>query len=161
MASHVHSDGSSPSLPESTSIPERWTPRLVFSLASIVLLLEMLAVSYMMISTALPAISVHYQTTQGAWLLTSFLLLGAVASPLLGKLADMYGKRKVLLFAVAGAAVGSFISAIAPSYAILILGRSLTGLLVPCLFLSYSSFEMSFRRKPLRWLSVLQPPAWA
>lgn len=147
MASHVHSDGSSPSLPESTSIPERWTPRLVFSLASIVLLLEMLAVSYMMISTALPAISVHYQTTQGAWLLTSFLLLGAVASPLLGKLADMYGKRKVLLFAVAGAAVGSFISAIAPSYAVLILGRSLTGLLVPCLFLSYSLIRDVFPPK--------------
>ncbi len=147
MASHVHSDGSSPSLPESTSMPERWTPRLVFSLASIVLLLEMLAVSYMMISTALPAISVHYQTTQGAWLLTSFLLLGAVASPLLGKLADMYGKRKVLLLAVAGAAVGSFISAVAPSYAVLILGRSLTGLLVPCLFLSYSLIRDVFPPK--------------
>ncbi len=57
---------------------ERWTPRLIFSLASIVLLLEMLAVSYMMISIALPQIVTHYQTTQGAWLLTSFLLVGAI-----------------------------------------------------------------------------------
>jgi len=59
MASHVHSSGSSPSAPEPTSIPERWTPRLVFSLASIVLLLEMLAVGYMIVSNALPAVSAH------------------------------------------------------------------------------------------------------
>ncbi|MGW0180928.1 MFS transporter [Nocardia sp. NPDC003345] len=118
--------------------PQRWTPRLIFSLASIVLLLEMLAVSYMMISTALPSIAAHYRTTQGAWLLTSFLLVGAVTAPLIGKLADMYGKRKALLGCVAVAAAGSLVSALAGSYAVLIAGRALTGLLVPCLFLSYS-----------------------
>ncbi|MFD6103931.1 MFS transporter [Nocardia salmonicida] len=121
-----------------TPAADRWTPRLIFSLASIVLLLEMLAVSYMMISTALPSIAAHYQTTQGAWLLTSFLLVGAVTAPLIGKLADMYGKRKALLDCVAVAAAGSLLSAIAGSYAVLIAGRALTGLLIPCLFLSYS-----------------------
>ncbi|TQF74642.1 MFS transporter [Rhodococcus spelaei] len=128
---------------------QRWTPRLVFSLASIVLLLEMLAVSYMMISMALPAISAHYQTTQGAWLLTSFLLLGAVTAPLIGKLADMYGKRKLLLACVAGAALGSFVSAIASSYGVLIAGRALSGLLVPCLFLSYSLIRDVFPPKTI------------
>lgn len=117
---------------------ERWTPRLIFSLASIVLLLEMLAVSYMMISIALPQIVTHYGTTQGAWLLTSFLLVGAITCPLIGKLADTHGKRKLLLTAVGLSALGSLISAIAPTYAVLIAGRALTGLLVPCLFLSYS-----------------------
>jgi MFS family permease len=128
---------------------QRWTPRLIFSLASIVLLLEMLAVSYMMISMALPAISMHYQTTQGAWLLTSFLLLGAVTAPLIGKLADMYGKRKLLLACVAGAALGSFVSAIASSYGVLIAGRALSGLLVPCLFLSYSLIRDVFPPKTI------------
>ncbi|MGW5074472.1 MFS transporter [Rhodococcus sp. NPDC004095] len=117
---------------------QTWTPRLIFSLASIVLLLEMLAVSYMMISMALPAIAAHYQTTQGAWLLTSFLLVGAVTAPLIGKLADMYGKRRLLLVCVAVAALGSLVSALAGSYAVLVAGRALSGLLVPCLFLSYS-----------------------
>ncbi len=133
----------------SSSAPEKWTPRLIFSLASIVLVLEMLAVSYMMISMALPAIAAHYQTTQGAWLLTSFLLLGAVTAPLIGKLADMYGKRKMLLACIVGAALGSFISAIAGSYAVLIAGRALTGLLVPCLFLSYSLIRDVFPAKTI------------
>ncbi|MFF0816694.1 MFS transporter [Rhodococcus sp. NPDC003318] len=127
--------------------PQRWTPRLVFSLASIVLLLEMLAVSYMMISMALPAISAHYQTTQGAWLLTSFLLVGAVTAPLIGKLADMYGKRRLLLACVGIAVAGSFLSAVAGSYAMLIAGRALSGLLVPCLFLSYSLIRDVFPAK--------------
>ncbi|MBV6756785.1 MFS transporter [Rhodococcus pseudokoreensis] len=137
MVTHAP-DGGSARTRQQDVADERWTPRLIFSLASIVLLLEMLAVSYMMISIALPQIVTHYRTTQGAWLLTSFLLVGAVTCPLIGKLADTHGKRKLLLTAVGLSAVGSLISAIAPTYAVLIAGRSLTGLLVPCLFLSYS-----------------------
>ncbi|MFC9790095.1 MFS transporter [Rhodococcus sp. NPDC127528] len=126
---------------------QRWTPRLILSLTSIVLLLELLSISYWMITMAMPSIAGHFQTTQGAWLLTSFLLVGAMAAPLIGKLADMYGKRKLLLACVAVAALGSFISAVAPSYAVLIVGRCLTGLLIPCLFLSYSLIRDVFPAK--------------
>lgn len=126
---------------------DSWTPRLAISLVSIVLLLEMLTISYIMIATALPSIAKHYQTTQGAWLLTAFMLIGAVAAPLVGKLADLYGKRRLLLICIAIAAVGSLISALAPSYGVLILGRALTGLLVPCLFLSYSLIRDVFPAK--------------
>ncbi len=124
-----------------------WTPRLVLSLASLVLLLEVLSVSYQMVSTALPEIAGHYQTTQGAWMLTSFLLVGAVAAPLLGKLADMYGKRLMLLFCVVVSIVGSFVSAIAPSYGVMIAGRAMAGLMVPTLFLSYSLIRDVFPKK--------------
>ncbi|WP_305093152.1 MFS transporter [Prescottella sp. R16] len=124
-----------------------WNPRLVLSLAAIVLLLELLAVSYIMISTALPAIATHYQTTQGAWLLTAFLLVGAMCAPLIGKLADMYGKRKMLLACVAISLVGSLVSALATSYAMMIAGRCLAGLMVPTLFLSYSLIRDVFPAK--------------
>lgn len=115
-----------------------WSPRLVCSLVSIVLVLELLSVSYIMISMALPDIATHYRTTQGAWLITGFLLLGAVAAPLVGKLADIYGKRRLLIICLAASAVGSVISAVAPGYGLMIAGRALAGMLVPCLFLSYS-----------------------
>lgn len=124
-----------------------WTPRLVCSLVSMVLILELLTISYIMISTALPQIVGTYHTTQGAWLLTAFLLVGAVLSPVFGKLADMYGKRRLLLVAVSIAALGSLISAIAPSYGIVVLGRALQGLLVPCMFLSYSLIRDVFPQK--------------
>ncbi len=140
----------SPSLSGSAGdVEQRWTPRLVISLLSIVLLLEMLAISYIMIATALPSIAAHYETTQGAWLLTSFLLLGAVAAPLVGKLADLHGKRKMLLACVALALLGSLVSALALTYGVLIVGRALTGFLVPCLFLSYSLIRDVFPAKTI------------
>ncbi|WP_430330921.1 MFS transporter [Rhodococcus sp. ACT016] len=124
-----------------------WTPRVLLSLLSMGLLLELLSISYMLISIALPDISAHYQTTQGAWLLTAFLLLGAVASPLIGKLADTYGKRKLLMVCIALAAVGAFISAIAPTFGVLVVGRALTGMLNPCLFLVYTLIRDVFPKR--------------
>lgn len=115
-----------------------WTPQLAVSFLSMVLVLEMLSCSYLMVSVALPQISGHFRTTQGVWIITSFLLVGAVSSPLIGKLADMHGKRKLLLWCVALAAVGALIAAVAPNIAIVVLGWSLTGFLSPCLFLVYS-----------------------
>ncbi|RPA02535.1 MFS transporter [Gordonia sp. OPL2] len=127
-----------PSTVASSADDGTWSPRLVLGLISLVLLLEVLAISYLMISTALPFIVTHYQTTQGAWLLTAFLLTGAVTSPVIGRLSDLYGKRRLLLVCVALAAVGCLLSAIAPGYGVMIAGRALSGFLVPCLFLGYS-----------------------
>ncbi|WP_280490040.1 MFS transporter [Nocardia carnea] len=124
-----------------------WTPRLVFSLISMVLLLEILAVSYSMVGMAIPAISEHFGTTQGAWMITAFLLVGAVTGPILGKLADVYGKRKVLLLTVAVAAVGTLIAALAPNYAILVFGRCLSGALASAVFLSYSLIRDTFPQR--------------
>ncbi len=134
---------------EPSGAPERWTPRLVFSLASIVLLLEMLTVGYIMVSVALPQIETHFQTTQGAWMLTSYLLVGAVAAPLLGKLADMYGKRKILLLCIGVSAVGSAITAAAPSFGIMVAGRALAGTLTPCVFIAYSLIRDVFPRRTI------------
>ncbi len=132
---------------DSPPTPQRWTPRLALSLAALVLLLETLTISYLMISMAIPSIAAHYRTTQGAWLLTAFLLVGAITAPLVGKLADMYGKRRLLLACVTIAAVGAFICAVADSYAVMLVGRSVSGLLIPCLFLSYSLIRDVFPPK--------------
>ncbi|TQF73461.1 MFS transporter [Rhodococcus spelaei] len=115
-----------------------WTPRLLLSFLSMVLVLEMLSCSYLMVSVALPQLSEHFHTTQGVWIITSFLLVGAVSSPLIGKLADTHGKRKLLLWCVALAAVGALVSALAPTFGIVVAGWALTGFLSPCLFLVYS-----------------------
>ncbi|WP_330255188.1 MFS transporter [Nocardia sp. NBC_00565] len=134
---------------ESPGAAQNWTPKLVFSMASMLLLLEVLTVSYIMISMSIPAISAHFQTTQGAWLLTAMLLVGAVTGPLVGKLADMYGKRKLLLLCVVVATVGSLLSAVASSYAVLVAGRALSGVLIPCVFLTYSLIRDIFPPKTI------------
>jgi len=115
-----------------------WSLRLVLSLISFVLVLEVLSMSYLMVSTTIPLISVEFGTTQGAWMLASVLLVGAVISPVVGKLADTHGKRRLLLACIGLTVIGSVISAVAPNYAIMLAGRVLSGFFIATLFLSYS-----------------------
>ncbi|MET0797093.1 MULTISPECIES: MFS transporter [Rhodococcus erythropolis group] len=62
-----------------------------------------------------------------SWLVTSTLLTGAVATPLIGRLADMFGKRAMMLVCLAVMIVGCMVAALSQSFWLLILGRSLQG----------------------------------
>lgn len=62
-----------------------------------------------------------------AWLVTATLVAGAVCAPVLGRLGDMYGKRRMLLVALGMVTVGSAIGAVAPNVAVLIAARALQG----------------------------------
>lgn len=62
------------------------------------------------------------------WLLTSTLLVAAVAVPLMGRLGDMFGKRLLLLIAVGALLVGSVITALTDNIGVLIFGRAVQGI---------------------------------
>lgn len=66
-------------------------------------------------------------TTEVEWLLTSTLLVSAVAVPIMGRLGDMYGKRLLLLISVALGTIGSLICAMSYSIVPMIVGRSFQG----------------------------------
>ncbi|WP_189542567.1 MFS transporter [Novosphingobium arvoryzae] len=61
------------------------------------------------------------------WLVTGFLIVGAAASAVVGRLGDLYGRRRVLLIVLTGGAIGSLISALSNSFAMLLAGRVLQG----------------------------------
>ena len=121
-----------------TNAPARWSPRLWVSFISMVVLLELLASSYIMLSVALPSISREFSTNQGVWLFTTFLLVATASSPIIGKLADTHGKRRIMLWCTGLSALGATLAALAPGFGLLLAGWSLAGLLSPCLFLVYS-----------------------
>ncbi|MFD1516830.1 MFS transporter [Pseudonocardia yunnanensis] len=62
-----------------------------------------------------------------AWLVTATLVAGAVCAPVLGRLGDMYGKRRLMLVALAMVTAGSTLGAIAPNIGVLIAARALQG----------------------------------
>jgi MFS family permease len=62
-----------------------------------------------------------------SWALIGFTLATAVSTPVYAKLGDLYGHRKILRIEVAIVAVGSVLIAIAPDFAVLVLGRILQG----------------------------------
>jgi MFS family permease len=65
--------------------------------------------------------------SSATWLLTATLLAGAVSAPVLGRLGDMYGKRRILLFSLVLILVSSIIAATAVQFAVLVLARALQG----------------------------------
>lgn len=65
--------------------------------------------------------------SDASWAVTATLLAAAVTTPVVGRLGDMYGKRRMLLVSLAVLAAGSVVCALADSLPIMIIGRSLQG----------------------------------
>ncbi|MFI8894846.1 MFS transporter [Streptomyces paradoxus] len=63
-----------------------------------------------------------------AWAVTATLLAAAVATPMTGRLGDMYGKRRMLLISLVMLVAGSVTAALSDSLAPMIVGRALQGL---------------------------------
>ncbi|MFC8200464.1 MFS transporter [Streptomyces sp. NPDC057298] len=63
-----------------------------------------------------------------AWTITATLLAAAVATPVVGRLGDMYGKRRMLLISIASLISGSVVAALSDSVVPMIAGRALQGL---------------------------------
>jgi MFS family permease len=83
-----------------------------------------------LIVPALPALAEHYGASVAAvgWLATGFLLASVVAIPLVGRLGDMFGKRRLLLCSLAAFAAGSLVCAVADSIGPAIAGRVIQGM---------------------------------
>lgn len=63
-----------------------------------------------------------------SWLITATLLTSAVATPVVARLADMYGKRLMMIICILLMASGSLVAALSSgSFVLLIVGRALQG----------------------------------
>ncbi|MGW4907740.1 MFS transporter [Streptomyces sp. NPDC004270] len=67
------------------------------------------------------------EPSNATWVLTSTLLSGAVATPIMGRLGDLYGKRRMLIFSLSVMVVGALISALTSELLTMIVGRALQG----------------------------------
>ncbi|MBV9594628.1 MAG: MFS transporter, partial [Actinobacteria bacterium] len=68
-------------------------------------------------------------TTQAAatWVLTAYLLSASIATPILGRVGDGYGKKKVFIASLTALAVGSLLAALAGSIGLMIVARVIQG----------------------------------
>jgi len=62
-----------------------------------------------------------------AWVVTITLLTAAIATPISGRLGDLYGKRRVVLALVAALVIGGVIAGASQSLPLLLVGRALQG----------------------------------
>ena len=70
----------------------------------------------------------HTTPADASWAITATLLTGAVATPVVGRLGDLYGKRLMLLISAIVLAAGSVVCALTDALGPMVAGRALQGM---------------------------------
>ena len=83
-----------------------------------------------MLIPAIPDLIRDFSVSYGvsSWILTTYLISGAVATPIVGKLSDVYGKKKVLLAVMLVYAIGVSFAGFASNIHTLLLFRAIQGI---------------------------------
>ncbi|HEY0096267.1 MAG TPA: MFS transporter, partial [Archangium sp.] len=96
---------------------------------ALALSLFMAALEMTVVSTAMPTVVSELGGLQSyAWVFTAYMLSSTVTVPIYGKLADLYGRKPVLLFGIGLFLAGSILSGLSTSMNMLIAFRTLQGL---------------------------------
>ena len=132
---------------DESAAPAKSTGYWVGVLLLLVLLSEEVAYAFNLVTPALPEMAVAFGTAQIAWISTLFTLSGAVTAPLIGKLADRQGKKKWLLIAAGAMVLGSAIVALSPNFGVALLGRTLEGVGIAIVPITYSLMRDIFPKR--------------
>jgi MFS family permease len=89
----------------------------------------------------------HASVASVAWVFTATLLAGAVATPLLSRFGDMYGKKKMITLTMALLVTGSVVCALANSLVVMIIGRALQGAAAAVIPLAIGIIRDTFPRE--------------
>ena len=108
-----------------TRLPEKWICLIAIAIGSF-----MATIMFTSINVALPSLKegfgAEFNTVQ--WVVLSYLLASATLMPIVGRVADMVGKKSLYLSGIIVFVIGSLLSGIAPSMNLLIIFRILQGI---------------------------------
>lgn len=87
------------------------------------------SLQFTLIVPLLPLVPELLDTTaaDASWLITVTLLAGVVGTPVVTRLADMHGRRLLLLVSMGLLVIGSVIAAVIPGFTAVLIGRALQG----------------------------------
>lgn len=127
-----------------TKIPRSaWSVLVVLSsLATMVMYAET------MLIPALPDIIREFDVsyTTASWILSAYLIPGAVMTPIAGKLSDIYGRKKVLLVIMAIYAIGIAMAAFVDNIYWLFVSRTIQGIGIAMFVIAFSIIRDQFPR---------------
>lgn len=89
-------------------------------------------VSSLVYSLAMPLIAVFpdefgVSASSATWIVVANSVTGAVATPVMGRMGDLWGPRRTLVWAMCALVVGSAVCALAPNLVVMVIGRVLQG----------------------------------
>ena len=79
---------------------------------------------------ALPTLEhdLHTTPTGVTWIFTAYLLAASVATPIAGRIGDIFGKKRTLVVVLAGLGAGTLLAAVATTLPVMIGARTIQGL---------------------------------
>ena len=107
----------------------RMTPFSAVALVGVLVVLISDAQSLTLVPL-IPTMQVEYALTsaQSSWVLSTLSIVAAAAVPLLTRLGDKFGMRKLVLISLVSGMLGNGLCALAPNFEVLIAGRVVMGL---------------------------------
>ena len=99
------------------------------SAALLGLLFGLAGMSTSAVTVALPQLAdeLHVSAATAAWMVSGYTVALAVATPAHGRIADMIGIRLPLAIGTGAMALGALVSALAPSFPVLVVARVVQG----------------------------------
>ena len=128
------------------SNPDSWAAlTIISSLALITMYGET------MLIPALPFLiddfDISYNTS--SWILTAYLIAGAVMTPIIGKLSDIYGKKKILLVVIFIYIVGTTLGGLSNNILMLIVSRVIQGIGLAMFPVAFAIIREKFSQEKL------------
>ncbi|MET9812098.1 MULTISPECIES: MFS transporter [unclassified Streptomyces] len=114
----------------------RWNGRLVGLVAVLTMVNFVVDSAITAPLVVLPEMLDHFRTDQAAWLNATAMLAGVLWAPLLGKSADIHGRRRVLVLTLLLSCAGALLCALASDLWVFVPGRMLQGAALATVFLS-------------------------
>lgn len=117
----------------STAVPaeteERSHSEIMFVMVALMISMLLSALDQSIVATALPKIASDLNgLTKLSWVVTAYLITTAIATPIYGKLGDLYGRKKIFQIAIVIFLVGSALCGLSQTMNELILFRALQGI---------------------------------
>lgn len=112
-----------------SSVPGFTRRQLWLVLGALAMAVLLASLETSIIATAMPTIAGQFNAFESyAWVGTAYIVTSAIGTPLLGKLSDLYGRRRIFLVTLAVFIVGSLLCGLAQSMGQLIAARAFQGL---------------------------------
>src|SRR5688572_25822756 len=91
--------------------------------------------------------NISYNTS--SWILSSYLIAGAVMTPIAGRLSDIYGKKKILLVIMVIYAIGVSIAGFASDVYFMIFARAIQGIGMSMFPIAFGMIRDQFPREKI------------
>ncbi|KAI8940160.1 hypothetical protein NX059_003869 [Plenodomus lindquistii] len=115
--------------PAEEDIPERSELKIALIMFSLCVAVLLVALDITIVTTALPTISEEFNSASGyTWVGSAYLIAQSAATPIWGKVSDIFGRKPILLVTNAIFFVGSLIAGLSVNIDMLIAARVIQGI---------------------------------